>query len=150
MMETQLPEVLAALEPLLAGIAALEEPAAGSPPRPTPEPSSHTPSPFPLTAKQPPLTPGPSAARPPTPPPAPPPAVDKDALSTGLRDLWREVLLGSVKAGAITRALLPLLHQAGLTGEARNLSRAIEGYDFDTATEVLKIIAGRLGVALES
>ena len=148
-METLLLEVLAALEPLLAGIAALEEPAPGSPPRPTPEPSSHTPSPFPITAKQPPLTPGPSAALPPTPPPAPPPAVDKDALNTGLRELWREVLLGSVKAGAITRALLPLLHQAGLVSEARDLSRAIEGYDFDTAAEVVKAIASRLDVDLE-
>jgi hypothetical protein len=57
---------------------------------------------------------------------------------------------GSVKAAAAAKGLLPLLHQAGLIGEARDLSRAIEGYDFDTATEVLKTIAGRLGVALES
>ncbi len=110
LLQTLLPPVMAALKPLLMGIATLEAPATITPP----------------------------------------PAVDQTALHSGLQALWGEVMQGSVKAAAAAKGLLPLLHQAGLIGEARDLSRAIEGYDFDTATEVLKIIAGRLGVALES
>ncbi len=110
LLQTLLPPVMAALKPLLMGIATLEAPATITPP----------------------------------------PAVDQTALHSGLQALWGEVMQGSVKAAAAAKGLLPLLHQAGLIGEARDLSRAIEGYDFDTATEVLKTIAGRLGVALES
>ena len=109
LVQTLLSEVMAALEPLLVGIATLEAPATTTPP----------------------------------------PAVDQTALHSGLQALWGEVMQGSVKAAAAAKGLLPLLHQAGLVGEARDLSRAIEGYDFDTATDLMRAIASRLGMALE-
>lgn len=148
--ETLLQQVLAALEPLLAGIDGLDASMPISPPAPAPATASAialagapaaAPESVPLPSGQesPPLQP---AA-------ATPPAVDKAALATGLSNLWGEVAQGGVKAAAFALRLRPLLHQAGLVGEARDLSRAIEGYDFDTAAEVVKAIADRLGVDLD-
>ncbi len=146
--ETLLQQVLAALEPLLAAIDGLDGSMPFSPPAPA------IASAIALTgapAAAPESVPFPSghASMPPQPAAATPPAVDKAALATGLRNLWGEVGQGGVKAATLALSLRPLLHQAGLVGEARELSRAIEGYDFDTAAEVVKAIADRLGVDLE-
>ena len=154
--ETLLQQVLAALEPLLAGIDGLDGSMPFSPlaPAPAPAPAPATASAIALAgapAAAPESVPLPSGQESPPlqPAAATPPAVDKAALSTGLRNLWGEVGQGGVKAAAFALSLRPLLHQAGLVGEARDLSRAIEGYDFDTAAEVVKAIADRLGVDLD-
>lgn len=150
--ETLLHQVLAALEPLLAGIDGLDGSMPFSPPAPAPAPATASaialagaPAAVPESVS----FPSGQESPPPQPAAATPPAVDKAALATGLRNLWGEVARGGVKAAAFALSLRPLLHQAGLAGEARDLSRAIEGYDFDTAAEVVKAIAGRLDVDLE-
>ena len=67
-------------------------------------------------------------------------------LAARLGDLATELALGSVKAGDFAQALIPRLIQAGLALEARNLSRAIDGYDFEEALAVVETVTGRLGL----
>ena len=71
---------------------------------------------------------------------------DRHDLAARLADLATELALGSVKAGDFAQALIPRLIQAGLALEARNLSRAIDGYDFEEALAVVETVTGRLGL----
>ena len=74
--------------------------------------------------------------------------IDQVAVEPLLRELHALLGNNNINAAAVVAKLQPLLKQSGYGEQLEKAVTAIEEYDFDTSTAVLKDMAGDMGVEL--